>query len=34
MAQAGLWSEIKNYMGSGYDNEPTEWLDVIATKAR
>lgn len=35
-AYGSSWSsvEIKNYMGSGYDNEPTEWLDVIATKAR
>jgi SAM-dependent methyltransferase len=24
--------EIKKHIGSGYDNEPTEWLDVIATK--
>ncbi|MHC1548528.1 class I SAM-dependent methyltransferase [Phyllobacterium sp. K27] len=25
--------DIKSSMGSGYDNEPTEWLHVIATKA-
>lgn len=34
-AYGSIWSlvEFKNLMGSGYDNEPTEWLHVIATKA-
>lgn len=34
-AYGPIWSsvEITSLMGTGYDNEPTEWLHVIATKA-